>query len=150
MAPGRRASAVAHPRGGGTRRHGGQSQVLLCDGRADGVLHRGLVIDYQYTTADLKGSLAIADGALDLSGKVVLSEELQDELTGETTRVEKRVIPIAGIGCNVRKPCINLDGRAVASVIGTLAGGGELREKLEETIGKEGVDILDQILRGGR
>ena len=29
------------------------------------------------------------------------------------------------------------------------SGGGELREKLEETIGKEGVDILEQLLRGG-
>lgn len=116
----------------------------------DGKVHfNKLVIEYEFTTADLKGSLAIADGALDLSGKIILSEELQDELTGETSRVEKDVIPIAGIGCNVRKPCINLDGRAVASVVGTLAGGGELRDKLEEKIGKEGVDLLEQLLRGG-
>ena len=108
-----------------------------------------LVIEYDYTTADLEGSLAIADGALDLSGKVILSEELQDELTGESKRVEKSVIPIAGIGCTVRKPCIELDGEAVASVLGTLTGSGEIREKLEEHIGKEGVDLLEQILRGG-
>ena len=116
----------------------------------DGKVHfEKLVIDYEFTTADLRGSLAIADGTLDLSGNVILSKELQDELTGEAKRVEKRVIPIAGVGCTVRRPCIQLDGRAVASVLGTLVSGGELREKLEETIGKEGVGILEQLLRGG-
>jgi hypothetical protein len=63
------------------------------------------------------------------------------------------VIPITGVGGTIARPKVRLDQRAVAEVAATYASGGRMREKLEETVGPEGAeavqDLLEQLLRGG-
>lgn len=109
-----------------------------------------LLVEYLHLGVELQGSVALADGALNLRGRAVLSEELDSELSGQRGR--SRVIPIEGVRGTVAKPRIVLDQRAVASALATYATGGRLREKLEERVGSEGADliegVLDQLLRG--
>jgi hypothetical protein len=136
-------------------------QRLAADFRLrEGRLHMDeILLEYRHATAQLHGSVGVLDGSLALAGKLVIARDVDAALagqetaqqTGQATR-QQRVIPIAGIGGTVSRPRVRLDAAALAAVAATYAGQGELREKLEKKIGREGAEavesILDQLLRG--
>ncbi len=129
-------------------------QRLAADFRLrEGRLHTdNLTLEYRNATAQLRGSVGLLDGSLALTGKLVISRELDAELANQKGGREK-VIPIAGIGGTVSRPRVQLDRAALAAVAATYLSHGRLGEKLEETLGREGAEavrgLLDQIL-GGR
>jgi hypothetical protein len=109
-----------------------------------------LVLRYRHSTAKLRGTVGLVDGALDLTGTLTLSRDLDEELAG-TGSGKQRVIPIAGVGGTVTRPRVELDRDAVAAAARAYLGQDRVLEKLEEKVGKEGAEaiegILDQILR---
>jgi hypothetical protein len=112
-----------------------------------------LTIVQDYTRAELRGRVDLVDGALALSGRLVIGEELDAELSG-AQRGREKVIPIAGVGGTVTRPKLRLDRRALAEVASTYVAGGRMREELEEQVGPEGAealqDLLEKLLQGGR
>ncbi len=120
----------------------------LRDGK---LLMDNLTLEYRHATAQLHGTVSLSDGALALSGQVVIARELDAELADRKSGREQ-VIPIAGIKGTVTRPRVQLDRAALASLASIYTGQGKLFEKLEETLGKEGAEalggLLDQILRG--
>ncbi len=121
---------------------------------ADGRLStQNLTLVYRNATAYLRGRIGLLDGALDLSGRVVLSREVDSELGKRSRR--QTVIPIAAVGGSVDRPRLRLDQQALAGLaLEYAAGSDRLQEKLEEAIGEEGAgtvrDLLDSLLRGDR
>jgi hypothetical protein len=113
-----------------------------------------LTLEYRHSTVSLEGLVGLADGALDLHGQVVISEELDGELAGTADGGRERVIPIEGVTGTIDEPRVVLDRDALASALTTYATQGRAKEELEERLGKEGAeavgDLLEQILRGGR
>ena len=116
-----------------------------------------LVVEYRHATATLGGKVELASGALDLSGRIVLSEELESEVTGETdapAAARRRVIPITGVRGTISKPRVVLDRAAVSAALAAYTAEGVVREKLEERLGSEGAEIvegfLEQFLRRDR
>ncbi len=112
-----------------------------------------LTARYRSGTALLWGTIGVADGALDLRGRIELSREVDEELTGEAPD-EPTVIPVEAVRGTIARPRLILDRDAVAGVATTLATRGELGRKLDDTLGPGGAEavqqILDQLLRGGR
>ena len=123
---------------------------------ADAVAHLDdLVLEYRHATVELHGTVGVTDGALALSGRLLLSEELDSELAGEGAQGRTRVIPIEGVSGTVSSPRVRLDRRAVSSALSTIAGDTELRERLDETLGPGGAEIVEDVLdklfrRGGQ
>jgi hypothetical protein len=121
---------------------------------ADGSLvTQNLTLVYGNATAHLRGGIGLSDGALDLSGRVMLSREVDDELGKASGR--QTVIPISAITGTVDSPRLRLDRQALAGLaLEYASGSGRLQEKLEEALGEEGAgqvkDLLDSLLRGGR
>jgi hypothetical protein len=118
---------------------------------AKGVLRtENLVLRYRHSTAKLRGTVGMIDGALDLTGTLSRSRDLDEELGG-TGSAKERVIPIAGVGGTVTRPRVDLGGRRIIKKAQAYLGQDRVREKLEEKVGKEGAEaiegILDQILR---
>ena len=113
-----------------------------------------LVLEYRHSTVSLEGTVGLIDGALDLRGQVVISEQLDAELAGSAGGGRERVIPIEGVTGTVEKPRVVLDRDALASALTSYATQGRVKQELEERLGKEGAeavgDLLEQILRGGR
>ena len=114
---------------------------------------QNLTLVYRNATAYLRGGIGLLDGALDLSGRVVLSGEVDRELGKRSRR--QTVIPIAAVGGTVDRPRLRLDRQALAGLaLEYAAGSDRLQEKLEEAIGEEGAgtvrDLLDSLLRGHR
>ena len=112
---------------------------------------QNLTLVYRNATAYLRGGIGLLDGALDLSGRVVLSGEVDRELGKRARR--QTVIPIAAVGGTVDRPRLRLDRQALAGLaLEYAAGSDRLQEKLEEAIGEEGAgtvrDLLDSLLRG--
>ncbi len=112
---------------------------------------QNLTLVYRNATAYLRGGIGLVDGALDLSGRVVLSREVDEEL-GKGSR-RQTVIPIAAVGGTVDRPRLRLDRQALAGLALEYATGSDrLQEKIEEAIGEEGAgtvrDLLDSLLRG--
>jgi hypothetical protein len=110
-----------------------------------------LTLEYRHSTAQLHGSIGIVDGALDLGGRVVISDEVDAAIAGQASG-DQKVIQIEGITGTVTRPRVRVDGRALAALAAGYTGQEGVREKLEEKLGKEGADavedILDRILRG--
>jgi hypothetical protein len=110
-----------------------------------------LTIVQDYTRAELRGRIGVLDGSLEMSGRLVIGEALDAELSG-AERGREKVIPITGVGGTISRPKVRLDQRALAEVAAAYATGGRMREKLEETVGPEGAqavqDLLEQLLRG--
>ena len=104
-------------------------------------------LEYRHATAYLHGTVGVVDGALALSGRVVLDREVGEEL-GDKRSGREKVIPIAGIGGTVSRPRVKLDATALAAEAEAYTSQGKVREKLEETLGKEGADALEDILQG--
>jgi hypothetical protein len=121
---------------------------------ADGRLFtQNLTLVYRNATAHLRGGIGLSDGALDLSGRVMLSREVDEELGKASGR--QTVIPIAAITGTVDSPRLRLDRQALAGLaLEYASGSGRLQEKLEEALGEEGAgqvkDLLDSLLRGRR
>jgi hypothetical protein len=122
----------------------------------DGVLRTdNLTVRYRYATAQLRGSVTVPKGELDLSGKVTLSREVDSDLGGEE-RARERVIPIAGIRGTVTKPRVELDDSALVAIAQAYTGQDRVREKLEEKLGPGGAEAVESILeqlmrrRGGQ
>ena len=113
-----------------------------------GLLHmEQIILEYRHATAYLHGTVGVVDGALALAGRVVLDREVGEEL-GDKRSGREKVIPIAGIGGTVSRPRVKLDASALAALAEAYTGQGEVREKLEEKLGKEGADALEDILQG--
>jgi hypothetical protein len=112
-----------------------------------------LVVEYRHTTVELRGTVGLEDGELALSGRLLLGQELESELSGRPASRGGRVIPIEGISGTLSSPRVALNRAAVSSALASYASGGRTREKLEETLGKEGADavedVLEKLLRGG-
>ena len=112
-----------------------------------------LRLEYQHSRVLLAGTVGLLGGELDLSGRVVISEELDAELSGDTDRAVERVFPITGVKGTIGAPRIQLDRDAIAKAVAVYTTGGPLRESLEERLGSEGADavesVLEQLLRGG-
>lgn len=120
----------------------------------DAVLRtENLTVRYRYSTARLRGSVGLSDGALDLSGTLTLAREVDQDLGGSTAP-EERVIPISGVRGTVSRPRVTVDREALAEVARAYVTGGRLRRKLEERLGTEGAEavegVLDRILKGER
>jgi len=108
-----------------------------------------LKIVYPYYTADLRGSMGLADGSLDLTGEITLHREAEAELN-------TRVIPLARITGSVDAPRVDLSPQAVASLAAREElhrNSGKVSKKIDEKLGEGSgeaiTDVLDSIL-GGR
>ncbi|MEE9281755.1 MAG: AsmA family protein [Myxococcota bacterium] len=113
---------------------------------ADGTLRTdNLTLVYRNAVAYLRGGIALADGALDLSGRVELSREVDEELGKSAGR--RTVIPIAGITGTVQRPRVRLDRDALGVLALELAtGASSLQEKLEESVGEEAAEAVKDLL----
>ncbi len=136
-----------------SRYHEEEFQLLSADWRLRDakLLSENLTLQYRHSTAYLHGSIGLLDGALNLAGRVEISEEL-DATLAEQAQGQARVIPIAGISGTLSRPRVRIDASTLASLAATYAGHGRVRTKLEEKLGKEGAeavdDLLNRILRG--
>jgi hypothetical protein len=108
-----------------------------------------LKIVYPYYTADLRGSMGLADGSLDLTGELTLHSEAEAEL-------KTRVIPLARISGSVDAPRVDLSPQAVASLAAREElhrNSDKLNKKIDDQLGegsgKAITDTLDGLL-GGR
>ena len=114
---------------------------------------QNLVLRYEHSTAYLYGSIGIDDGTLNLAGRVEISEEVDAALSGEA-QGKVKLIPITAITGTLSRPRLRVDARALAGLAATYTGQGRIRDELEEKLGKEGAEAVDEflqrILRGGR
>jgi hypothetical protein len=120
-----------------------------------------LRIVYRHYTADLRGSLGLADGRLDMTGEITVGPELDAALAGEgavpaASARRPRRIPLAHVVGTLKQPRVDLSPAAIASLSGRYAfekERGKLEEKIDERLGRgSGAavgEILDGIL-GGR
>lgn len=118
-----------------------------------GLVHvQPLTARYRSGTATLRGTIRVSDGELDLRGRVELSREVDEELTGEPPKAPT-VIPVEGVRGTIARPRLILDRAALASVASTLATRGKLGRQLDDTLGPGGAEAVQQIfeklLRGG-
>jgi hypothetical protein len=109
-----------------------------------------LKIVYPYYTADLRGSMGLADGSLDLTGEITLHREAEAEL-------KTRVIPLARITGSVDAPRVDLSPQAVASLAAREElhrNSGKLNKKIDDQLGegsgKAITDTLDGLLGGSK
>lgn len=111
-----------------------------------------LLLVYRYGTAELRGSVGLADGGLDLSGRLTLADEVDRELGGAGAR--ERVIPIAGVRGTLARPRVVLDREALVAFAGAYAEDEQVRESLDRVLGPGGAEavegLLEQLLRGGQ
>ncbi|MFQ5513531.1 MAG: AsmA-like C-terminal region-containing protein [Myxococcota bacterium] len=128
-------------------------QLFSADIRIGGgkLSSQNFLLQYDHATAHLHGSIGLVDGALDLAGRVEISEELDAAVAGQPTGAP-RVIPIAGIRGTLSRPRVHIDRAVLADLAASYLGHGRMHEKLEEKLGKEGAeavdDLLQKILRG--
>ncbi|MCP4003093.1 MAG: AsmA family protein [bacterium] len=117
----------------------------------NGVLHTdNLVLNYRYATANLRGTVGLVDLALDLSGEVVLGDELAEELSGSKPR-RRRVIPISSIAGTVDNPRLRLDRVQLTRVAASLAAEDRAREKLNEKLdGRLGRKLEEKLGPGAK
>jgi hypothetical protein len=115
---------------------------------------------YRDYTVDLRGSVGLADGRLDLAGQITGSPELDAELAGQQASGGSRhaplVIPIAHVVGTVAWPRVDLSPRAVASLgarYGLARERGKLESEIDERLGagagRAVTDALEGLLGGG-
>ena len=114
-----------------------------------GVAHTDdLRLVYQGYTAELQGSIGLADRALDLRGSLTLDEDLGAAGAG------RRTIPLASVTGTLDDPRVSLTREALAGIAAAYAGDPRRREKWERKLderlgegrGKDVLDALDQML----
>jgi hypothetical protein len=118
---------------------------------------------YQNYTVELRGSMGLLDETLEMSGTLTIDEAVDgaiasaQEGAGPTAPTGRRkVIPLARVGGTLRAPRVDLSPDAVASLATSYAVGRrresverKIDEKLGEGAGREVLDTLDGLLRGG-
>lgn len=120
---------------------------------ADVTLQRGvastnnLKLVYRAYTADLRGSMALETGALDLTGELTLRKEAEQE-------VKVKTIPLAHIQGTAAAPRIDLSPTAIAKLGAReefYRKRGDVEEKLDEKLGKGSgkaiTDVLENVLK---
>jgi hypothetical protein len=114
----------------------------------DGEAHtEDLRLVYEGYTAELRGSIGLADRALDLRGDLTLDEELGSD-------GGRRTIPLASVTGTLDEPRVSLTREALAGIAAAYAGDPRRREKWERKLddrlgegrGKDVLDALDQML----
>jgi hypothetical protein len=120
---------------------------------------------YRGYTATLRGTLGLADLALDMTGDLTLDAEVDKELAeelslGDAYQPRERVIPLAAVRGTLDAPSVRLAEGAAARIAASYAGdryGGKLRKEVEEELGEgscalvdKGLEILDGVLGGGK
>jgi hypothetical protein len=117
---------------------------------ADVTLQRGvartdnLKIVYRHYTADLRGSMALADGALDLTGELTLRKEAEAE-------VEVKTIPLARITGTAAAPRVDLSPSAIAKLGAReefYRKRGDVEEEIDERLGKGSGKAITDVLEG--
>ncbi|MGH0033175.1 MAG: AsmA family protein [Myxococcota bacterium] len=119
---------------------------------------------YQGYVATLRGTLGLADLALDMTGDLTIQPELDAEIAQELNLPDgyeprSRVIPLAAVRGTLDAPKVRLaDGAAVrvASAYASSGYGGELRDRVEGELGEgsgiivdKGLEALEGLLGGG-
>jgi hypothetical protein len=108
-----------------------------------------LDLEYRYTSAALRGTIGLPEGALVLGGELLLRKEVGAELAGDA-RVEEEVIPLEGIGGTLARPRLILNKASMARLAARYAIRGPLGDKLEKKLGTEGSEALKRVLDGIR
>lgn len=106
-----------------------------------------LDLEYRHSRGSLRGVVSLPEGALELEGEVVVSREADADLAGSDSGARERVIPIC-VGGTIDDPKVRLCRNATAVLIEAYAGGGRLREKLEEQLGTGGAEAVQDLLEG--
>ena len=123
-----------------------------------------LTLRYRGYAVRLKGTLGLADLALDMSGELTIRPELDAVIArGLATsdyQPRERVVPLARVGGSLGDPRLSIDPVVATRFAGAYAGdayAGKLREKAEKELGAGAGDLVDQglgvlegILGGGR
>lgn len=116
-----------------------------------------LQLVYQHYTVDLEGTVGLVDRALDLTGEITVDRAIDETLSGQGGG-KKRVFPLAKVTGTVDEPRVVLGDDAVFRLGSAYIRDerrrnkweGKIDEQLGEGAGKEVLDALDQILRGGK
>lgn len=108
---------------------------------------KNLKIVYRHYTADLRGSMALASGALDLTGELTMRKEAEQE-------VKVKTIPLAHIKGTAAAPRVDLSPTAIAKLGAReefYRNRGKTEEKLDEKLGKGSgkaiTDVIDGLLK---
>jgi hypothetical protein len=107
---------------------------------------------YEGYSAELRGSVGLADRALDLRGTLTLEEELGGALA--SGGAGPRSIPLASVTGTLDEPRVSLTREALAGIAAAYAGDTHRREKWERKLderlgegrGKDVLEALDQML----
>ena len=110
-----------------------------------------LTFVYQGYGAVLKGTMGLADLALDTQGTLTFDEEV-DALIGKELGIRnytpsRRTITLAAVTGTLTAPKVRLSSRSVADLASTYAAPmyvDPLRKKAEKALGKQGGDMVDQ------
>jgi hypothetical protein len=116
---------------------------------------------YRHYTVDLRGSVGLLDGRLDLRGKLTIDEEIDGAIANQDPADQKlspgrsRVIPLARVTGTLESPRVEITDEAVVRFAALYAAGQrrekwerKLDERLGEGSGRQVLDALDQILSG--
>lgn len=112
----------------------------------------------------LRGTLGLADLALDTKGELTLEEEVDGVIAKELGLKDytpvRRIIPLANVGGSLDAPQVEISPRTAAALAAAYAApkyADDLRERAEEVLGEgggevvdEGLRVLDNLLGGGR
>jgi hypothetical protein len=110
-----------------------------------------LTLVYRGYGAVLRGTMGLADLALDTQGTLTFDEEV-DALIGKELGIRnytpaRRTITLASVTGTLNSPKVRLSSRSVADLATTYAAPmyvDPLRKKAEKKLGKEGGDMVDQ------
>jgi hypothetical protein len=113
---------------------------------------------YDDYRVDLAGVYGLLDESLDFRGKLTIFEEVDKALAEGAARGVKREIPLAAVRGTLADPKVTITPQVALSFAASYYASGERREKLEKKIdeklgeggGKQVIDLLDQVLGGGK
>jgi len=112
----------------------------------------------------LRGTLGLADLALDTKGELTVEQEVDGVIARELGLKDytpvRRVIPLANVGGSLDAPKVEISPRTAAALAAAYAApkyADDLRERAEDVLGEgggqmvdEGLRVLDNLLGGGR
>jgi hypothetical protein len=113
---------------------------------------------YDDYRVDLAGAYGLLDESLDFRGKLTLFEEVDRALAEGEARGVKREIPLAAVRGTLADPKVTITPQVALAFAASYYASGERREKIERKIdeklgeggGKQVIDLLDQVLGGGK